>query len=110
MPLDDGVTNAELEEILFPGKYKSGSQYVEPDCLYIHRELVKPGVTMALLRGSTAESAMRQGKLQNIPPGGLKSIFYSVTLTLEKLQKNLLATILCRCIAKRSLQLKSQNK
>ena len=39
----------ELEEILFPSKYKSGCQYVEPDYPYIHRELAKPGVTMALL-------------------------------------------------------------
>lgn len=48
-PLDDDITNAELEEILFPGKYKSGCRYVEPDYPYIHRELAKPGVTMALL-------------------------------------------------------------
>ena len=48
-PLDDDITNAELEDILFPGKYKSGCRYVEPDYPYIHRELAKPGVTMALL-------------------------------------------------------------
>ncbi len=48
-PLEDDITNAELEEILFPGKYKSGCRYVEPDYPYIHRELAKPGVTMALL-------------------------------------------------------------
>jgi len=33
----------------FPGKHKSGSRYVEPYYPYIHRELAKPGVTMALL-------------------------------------------------------------
>lgn len=48
-PLDDDITNAELEEILFPDKYKSGHRYVEPDYAYIHRELANPGVTMALL-------------------------------------------------------------
>lgn len=48
-PLDENITNAELEEILFPGKYKNGCRYVEPDYPYIHRELAKPGVTMALL-------------------------------------------------------------
>ena len=48
-PLDDDITNAELEEILFPGKYKGGCRYGEPDYPYIHRELAKPGVTMALL-------------------------------------------------------------
>lgn len=30
-PLDDDITNADLEEMLFPGKYKSGRRYVEPD-------------------------------------------------------------------------------
>ena len=48
-PLDDDITNADLEAILFPGKYKSGCRYAEPDYAYIHRELAKPGVTMALL-------------------------------------------------------------
>lgn len=48
-PLDDDIANAELEKILFPDKYKSGCWYVEPDYPHIHRELVKPGVTMALL-------------------------------------------------------------
>jgi hypothetical protein len=45
-PLNDNITNAELEEILFPGKYKGGCRYVEPDYPYIHQELAKPGVTM----------------------------------------------------------------
>ena len=37
-PLDDAITNAELEEILFPGKYRGGCRYVEPDYSYILRE------------------------------------------------------------------------
>ena len=45
-PLNDNITNAELAEILFPGKYKGGCRYVEPDYPYIHQELAKPGVTM----------------------------------------------------------------
>lgn len=48
-PLDDDITNADFEEILFPGKYKSGCQYVEPDYPYVRRELAKPGVTMTLV-------------------------------------------------------------
>ena len=48
-PVEDDIGNRELEEILFPGKYKNGCRYVEPDYRYIHRELAKPGVTMALL-------------------------------------------------------------
>ena len=48
-PLDDDVTNEELELLLFPGKYSAVSMYVEPDYPYIHRELAKHGVTLTLL-------------------------------------------------------------
>lgn len=48
-PLDADVTNADLELLLFPDKYKNVSMYVEPDYQYIHRELAKPGVTLTLL-------------------------------------------------------------
>ncbi len=48
-PLDDDITNEDLGRMLFPDKYASASLYVEPDYSYIHRELAKPGVTMALL-------------------------------------------------------------
>ena len=43
-PLDEDITNTELERILFPDKYQKISTYVEPDYPYIHRELAKPGV------------------------------------------------------------------
>jgi len=48
-PLDDDVTNEELQEFLFPGKYKPLSIYQMPDFVYIHKELAKPGVTLMLL-------------------------------------------------------------
>lgn len=48
-PLDEDITNVELERILFPDKYQKISTYVEPDYPYIHRELAKPGVTLTLL-------------------------------------------------------------
>ena len=48
-PLDEDITNTELERILFPDKYQKISTYVEPDYPYIHRELAKPGVTLTLL-------------------------------------------------------------
>ena len=48
-PLDNDVTNAELEALLFPNKHKVESIYAEPDYAYIHRELAKPGVTLTLL-------------------------------------------------------------
>lgn len=48
-PIDDDITNTDQERMLFPDKYKSVCLYVEPDYLYIHRELAKPGVTLTLL-------------------------------------------------------------
>ncbi len=48
-PLDEDITNAELERILFPDKYQKISTYAELDYPYIHRELAKPGVTLTLL-------------------------------------------------------------
>lgn len=48
-PLDDDITNADLERMLFPDKYKSACLYIEPDYPYIHRELAKRGVTLTLL-------------------------------------------------------------
>ena len=48
-PLDNDVTNAELEALLFPDKRKTESIYAELDYAYIHRELAKTGVTLTLL-------------------------------------------------------------
>jgi hypothetical protein len=47
--LEDDVTNAEQQGILFPWKYVSDSAYAMPDFAYIHRELAKNGVTLTLL-------------------------------------------------------------
>ena len=48
-PLSDDITNAELEQLLFPNRHKASSQYAEPDYPYIHRELARSGVTLSLL-------------------------------------------------------------
>lgn len=48
-PLDGDVTNTDLASLLFPGKHRPESIYVEPDYAYIHKELAKPGVTLTLL-------------------------------------------------------------
>lgn len=61
-PLDDDITNADLEAILFPGKYKSGYRYAELDYAYIHRELAKPGVTMVLLWEEYCRKCHEAGK------------------------------------------------
>lgn len=38
-PLDDEITNEELELILYPGRRSSVTPYAEPDYAYIYREL-----------------------------------------------------------------------
>ncbi len=48
-PLDDEVTNTDIQEILFPGKYAMASPYTVPDYEWIHRELARMGVTLTLL-------------------------------------------------------------
>lgn len=60
-PLDDSVTNAELQEIIFPGKYPDSPIYVMPDFPYMHRELAKPNVTIGLLYGEYQTKAIDEG-------------------------------------------------
>ena len=48
-PLDDDVTNEDLQEVLFPGKYACASAYTAPDFAWLHSELAKKGVTLTLL-------------------------------------------------------------
>lgn len=40
-PLDDDVTNEDIQEILFPGKYVFASPYTVPDFQWIHNELAR---------------------------------------------------------------------
>lgn len=61
-PLDDDITNADLERLLFPNKYKNACLYVEPDYQYIHRELAKPGVTLTLLWEEYRSKCYETGK------------------------------------------------
>ena len=60
-PLDDDVTNEELREFLFPGKYTSLSIYQMPDFAYIHRELAKPGVNLTLLHEEYTNKCLSEG-------------------------------------------------
>ena len=48
-PLDDDITNEDIREILFPGKYVYASPYTVPDYQWIHAELAKKGITLTLL-------------------------------------------------------------
>ena len=47
-PLDESVTNEQIEAILFPERYSAVSMYLEPDYPYIHAELAKRGVEVNL--------------------------------------------------------------
>ena len=48
-PLDDDITNAELEKLFHPDKIGAGIPYAVINYEYIHRELSKKGVTLTLL-------------------------------------------------------------
>ena len=48
-PLDDELTNQRLYELLYPERLEKAQVYMEPDCAYIHKELVKKGVNLTLL-------------------------------------------------------------
>lgn len=47
--MDEDVTNKDIQEILFPGRYAFASPYTVPDFPYINEELAKKGVTLTLL-------------------------------------------------------------
>ena len=61
-PLDDSVTNADLEKLLYPERQTAGKHYAEPDYEYIHRELSKKGVTLTLLWQEYCEKAYANGE------------------------------------------------
>ena len=48
-PLDDGVTNAMLKDILFPKDSSVSSIYVQPDFPKIHKDLAQAGTNLSLL-------------------------------------------------------------
>jgi transposase len=61
-PLDESVTNEQIEAILFPERYSTSSMYLEPDYFYIHNELAKRGVTLTLLWNEYVQKAESLGK------------------------------------------------
>lgn len=56
-PLEDSVSNEQIELILFPERHSAVSAYLEPDYAYIHRELAKHGVTLTLLWNEYVQKA-----------------------------------------------------
>ena len=62
-PINEDVTNAELEKLFYPERKTAGSQYAEPDYNYIHKELSKKGVTLTLLWNEYCERAYANGEI-----------------------------------------------
>ena len=62
-PLDDSVTNVDLEKLLYPERQTACKHYAEPDYEYIHRELSKKGVTLTLLWQEYCEKAYANGQI-----------------------------------------------
>lgn len=60
-PLDEDITNVDLQEILFPGKYAYASLYTVSDFTQIHQELAKKGVTLTLLWHEYCEKVRATG-------------------------------------------------
>lgn len=63
-PIEDDVTNQELEKLLFPDRMVSKNvMYAEPDYSYIHKELSKKGVTLTLLWNEYCERCRANGAI-----------------------------------------------
>ena len=60
-PLDDGVSNGVLQNILFPGKYAYASPFTVPDFAGIHEALAKKGVTLTLLHTEYSAAVLASG-------------------------------------------------
>jgi transposase len=61
-PMDESVTNEQIEAALFPNRYSADHEYLEPDFSYIHAELSKPKVTLTLLWDEYRRKAESLGK------------------------------------------------
>lgn len=63
-PIEENVTNQELEKLLFPDRMVSKNvMYAEPDYSYIHKELSKKGVTLTLLWNEYCERCRTNGEI-----------------------------------------------
>jgi len=60
-PLDDDVSNGDIQDILFPGKYAYASPYTLPNFAKIHEALAKKGVTLTLLHTEYSAVVLASG-------------------------------------------------
>lgn len=70
-PLDESYTDQKLEELLYPEKMEQMNVFSEPDYEYIHRELARPGVNLALLHAEYLARCAEAGMI-----GYQKTQFY----------------------------------
>lgn len=61
-PMDDSVTNHDLERLFYPERQRTRIGYCEPDYAYIHKELARPGVTLSLLWSEYCERCNASGE------------------------------------------------
>lgn len=61
-PVDDDITNSELEKLFYPDKRDARKPYAPINYEYIHRELSKKGVTLTLLWQEYCEVAYANGE------------------------------------------------
>lgn len=61
-PLDDDISNAALEELLYPDRKAKDENRLIPDYPKIHRELAQKGVTLTLLWTEYCAEAVAAGK------------------------------------------------
>lgn len=61
-PFQEDMTDAELQELLFPEKSISSKRRI-PDCEHIHKEMAKSGVTLSLLWNEYCEECRLNGEI-----------------------------------------------
>lgn len=62
-PLDEDVTNGDLESLLYPERREENLLRVEPDYSSIHKELAKSGVNLSLLWTEYCNEVRLAGKI-----------------------------------------------
>lgn len=62
-PIDNNITNTELENLFYQERKTANKSYAEPDYNYIHRELSQKGVTLTLLWEEYCEKAYANGEI-----------------------------------------------
>ena len=62
-PLDNDMTNADIEKLFYPERKISLVERKEPNYAYIHKELAKPGVTLTLLWTESCDECRANGEI-----------------------------------------------